>query len=72
MHHLSVHPEPGTDIRARIRLLVTPDFTPIGGAQMRVSDLERLYDYNCWANKKLFDAVSQLTPEQFTQSVAGS
>jgi uncharacterized damage-inducible protein DinB len=40
--------------------------------QMRVSDLERLYDYNYWANKKLFDAVSQLTPEQFTQPVAGS
>src|SRR5215216_5971029 len=39
---------------------------------MRVSDLERLYDYNYWANKKLFSVVSQLTPEQFTQAVAGS
>jgi uncharacterized damage-inducible protein DinB len=39
---------------------------------MRVSDLEHLYDYNYWANKKLFDVVAQLTPEQFTQSVAGS
>lgn len=28
---------------------------------MRVNDLERLYDYNCWANKKLFGVISQLT-----------
>lgn len=39
---------------------------------MRVSDLERLYDYNYWANRKLFSVVSQLTADQFTQSVAGS
>ena len=39
---------------------------------MRVSDLERLFDYNYWANRKLFDVVSQLTPGQFTQTVAGS
>ena len=39
---------------------------------MRVSDLDRLYDYNYWANKRLIGVVSQLTPEQFTQSVAGS
>lgn len=39
---------------------------------MRVSDLERLYDYSYWANKQLIGVVSQLTPEQFTQSVAGS
>ncbi len=39
---------------------------------MRVRDLERLYDYNYWANTKLLDVVSQLTPDQFTQSVAGS
>lgn len=39
---------------------------------MLVSDLERLYDYGYWANKRLLGAVSQLTPEQFTQSVAGS
>ena len=30
---------------------------------MRVSDLERLYDYNYWANKKLFDVISQPTPD---------
>jgi uncharacterized damage-inducible protein DinB len=39
---------------------------------MRVSDLERLYDYHYWATKQLIGVVSQLTPEQFTQSVAGS
>lgn len=39
---------------------------------MRANDLVRLYDYGYWANKRLLDAVSQLTPEQFTQSVAGS
>jgi uncharacterized damage-inducible protein DinB len=39
---------------------------------MTVKDLERLYDYGYWANRKLFPVVSQLTPEQFTQTVAGS
>ena len=39
---------------------------------MHVSDLERLYDYSYWANRKLLSVVAQLTPEQFTRSVAGS
>lgn len=39
---------------------------------MTVSDLERLYDYGYWANGKLLAVVSQLTPEQFTERVAGS
>jgi uncharacterized damage-inducible protein DinB len=39
---------------------------------MRLIDLERLYDYHYWANRRLLEAVSQLTPEQFTQNVAGS
>ena len=39
---------------------------------MTVKDLERLYDYGYWANKKLLAVISQLTPEQFTQAVAGS
>jgi uncharacterized damage-inducible protein DinB len=39
---------------------------------MRVSDLERLFDYNYWANRQLFDVISQLPAEQFTQPVAGS
>jgi len=39
---------------------------------MTVKDLESLYDYGYWANRKLFDVISQLTPEQFTQAVGGS
>ena len=39
---------------------------------MTVKDLERLYDYGYWANKELFQVVSQLSPEQFTQTVTGS
>ena len=39
---------------------------------MTVKDLERIYDYGYWANRKLFNVISQLTPEQFTQDVAGS
>ncbi len=35
-------------------------------------DLRELYDYGYWANAKLLAVVSQLSPEQFTQSVAGS
>ena len=39
---------------------------------MRVADLARLYDYGYWANAKLFPVIAQLTPEQFTQDLAGS
>ena len=39
---------------------------------MTVKDLESLFDYGYWANRKMFEAASQLTPEQFTQVVAGS
>ena len=39
---------------------------------MTIKDIESLYDYGEWANKKLFAVASQLTPEQFTQTVAGS
>lgn len=39
---------------------------------MTVKDLQDLYDYAYWANKKLFQLISHLTPEQFTQPVAGS
>ncbi len=38
---------------------------------MTVDDLKRRYDYGYWANRKLFTVLSQLTPEQFTQPVAG-
>jgi uncharacterized damage-inducible protein DinB len=39
---------------------------------VRVADLELLYDYGYWANRKLFEVISQLTPEQFASPVAGS
>jgi len=39
---------------------------------MTVKDLEALYDYSYWANRRLFNVILQLTPEQFTQTVAGS
>jgi len=38
---------------------------------MRVTDLERLYDYGYWANAKLFDVLARLTPDEFTRCVAG-
>jgi uncharacterized damage-inducible protein DinB len=37
---------------------------------MTVKDLERLFDFGYWANRKLFDVMSGLTPEQFAQPVA--
>lgn len=39
---------------------------------MTVKDLEALYDYSYWANSRLVRVISQLTAEQFTQTVAGS
>ena len=38
---------------------------------MTVKDLQCLYDYGHWANRKLFAVISQLTPEQFTQPLSG-
>ena len=39
---------------------------------MNVRDLETLFDYNYWANRKLADVVLQLSDEEFTRSVTGS
>ena len=39
---------------------------------MTVNELEALYDYGYWANRKLFAVISQLAPEQFTQQIGGS
>ena len=39
---------------------------------MIVRDLEVLYDYDNWANRKLFQVISGLAPQHFTQTVAGS
>lgn len=39
---------------------------------MTAHDLEALFDYSYWANKKLFRVIATLTPEEFTRHVAGS
>jgi uncharacterized damage-inducible protein DinB len=39
---------------------------------MNVVDLVTFFDYSYWANRKLFAVISQLTPAEFAQSVAGS
>jgi uncharacterized damage-inducible protein DinB len=39
---------------------------------MRVKDLQELYEYGDWANKRLFQVIARLTPDEFTRSVAGS
>lgn len=39
---------------------------------MTVKDLEGLFEYGYWANKKLLAVLSQLTAEQFIRPVAGS
>jgi uncharacterized damage-inducible protein DinB len=39
---------------------------------MTVKDLETLFDYGYWANRKLFGTISRMTTEQFTQTLPGS
>lgn len=39
---------------------------------MTVSDLEILYAYGYWANRRLFDVIAKPTPDEFTRSVTGS
>ncbi len=34
---------------------------------MTIKDLQTLYDYSYWANRKLFAVISQLTDEEFTR-----
>ncbi|HEY7543811.1 MAG TPA: DinB family protein, partial [Blastocatellia bacterium] len=38
---------------------------------MRVKDLQKLYDYGYWANRKLFEAIGQLTDEEFKRDFGG-
>jgi uncharacterized damage-inducible protein DinB len=69
-------------MHARRRFVIRKFFSSLPGepghsfgmrqVPMRPNDLERLYDYSYWANQKLFGALAQLTPAQFTQPVAGS
>ncbi len=39
---------------------------------MTVKDLQVLFDYGYWANCKLLDVVTRLTPEEFTRTVDGT
>ena len=39
---------------------------------MTPADIARRFAYSYWANRKLFAVVDQLTPSEFTQTVAGS
>jgi len=39
---------------------------------MNKHDVEYLYEYNRWANVRVLDAVSKLTPEQFARDLQSS
>jgi uncharacterized damage-inducible protein DinB len=39
---------------------------------MTLTDLKTLLDYHYWARDRVLDAVSQLTPEQFTRDLGSS
>src|SRR5437899_1395006 len=39
---------------------------------MNKQDVEYLYDYNRWANARILEAVSKLTPEQLTADLQSS
>jgi uncharacterized damage-inducible protein DinB len=39
---------------------------------MNLTDLKTLLDYHYWARDRVLDAVSQLTPEQFTRDLGSS
>jgi uncharacterized damage-inducible protein DinB len=40
--------------------------------EMTVKDLQILFDYSYWANRRLFEVLSQLSTEQFIQPLSGS
>jgi len=58
--------------RTGVRRLTIVQSVMKGNSHMSVKNLESLFDYGYWANRRLFGVISQLTPEQFTQPVAGS
>lgn len=39
---------------------------------MELDQIRALHDYNKWANERIFDAVSNLTPEQYTRDMQSS
>jgi uncharacterized damage-inducible protein DinB len=38
----------------------------------RLGELRELYDYDAWANRRVLEAVSRLSPEQLTREMGGS
>ena len=39
---------------------------------MDLSDIQTLYDYNCWANRRLLEIIAGLPEEQFTKDLHSS
>jgi uncharacterized damage-inducible protein DinB len=39
---------------------------------MTQDDIQLMYEYDRWANNRVFEAVSTLSPEQFTRDLGGS
>jgi len=39
---------------------------------MNKSDIQLLYEYDRWANRRVLQAASALTPEQFTLDLGGA
>jgi uncharacterized damage-inducible protein DinB len=39
---------------------------------MNLTDIQFLFQYNCWANSRTLDATSILRPEQFSQDLGTS
>jgi uncharacterized damage-inducible protein DinB len=45
---------------------------PFGRPQMNPAEMMGLYEYNAWADRRVLDAASALTPEQFTKPLGSS
>jgi uncharacterized damage-inducible protein DinB len=43
----------------------------MGGA-VNVEEVRELFDYNAWANRRMFDALAQLPAEQYTRDLKSS
>ncbi|MBX7150096.1 DinB family protein [bacterium] len=37
-----------------------------------ISEIKELFEYDAWANTRIFDAVSKLTPDEFTSDLKSS
>ncbi len=39
---------------------------------MQIDQIKALYEYNCWANARVIDAASRLTPEDYIKDLGSS